>query len=96
VKALTNSFLNDFPLTKTRTNTIFEQTSLMFEMHVDTSNEDFFCTVIMAVIIGFFAFAWMVSFENSDMKYSYSRTEKFLMYDAVIDDPLISWYLSGN
>ena len=69
----------------------------MFEIWpVNPSNGEFFCTLIMSVIMSFFYFAWMASLEDNDYKHSYSRTEKFLMYNAVVDDPLISWYLSGN
>jgi hypothetical protein len=47
------------------------------------------------IIFVWFAFAWLITLESNEMK-NFSRTEKFLVYDLVVDDPLISWYLSGK
>jgi hypothetical protein len=77
-----DELLYDFPPNST----------LLYKM---ASDGEFCCSVFVMILYIWFAFAWLISLESKEMK-NFSRTEKFLMYDAVVDDPIISWFLSGK
>jgi hypothetical protein len=66
----------------------------LLKLYKMASDGECCCQVITMILFVWFAFAWLITLESNDT--NFSRTEKFLMYDAVVDDPLISWYLSGK